>query len=124
MMKLKTRREEKEPGPPTPVSTPTTPSHTAQGQAVSGSQDVLLQMVQLFRDECEQRKWEDILRRQAEEQRFNRLTATLRTQQPHARQVGVLEDTGDPALVSSSSPPAPPPSMPVPKATVVPPPTL
>ncbi len=77
MTKPKTRRQQ-DPAPLSPASS--TPSAMGQEQATGVSQDALLQMLQLFRDECEQRRREDETRRQAEEQRFNQLVATLGTQ--------------------------------------------
>uniref|UniRef100_A0A0P4VQ24 RNA-directed DNA polymerase n=2 Tax=Scylla olivacea TaxID=85551 RepID=A0A0P4VQ24_SCYOL len=118
MTKPKTRRQQ-DPAPLSPASS--TPSAMGQEQATGVSQDALLQMLQLFRDECEQRRREDETRRQAEEQRFNQLVATLGTQPS--------QQAGTPGAVSDSlaNPPStmlPMPSTPVPKATVVPPPPL
>ncbi|KAK4327293.1 hypothetical protein Pmani_002234 [Petrolisthes manimaculis] len=66
---------EQEVVPHSPTTPPGTPR--VQAQAVGESHDVILQMLQLFKDECEQKRQEDIRRREAEEQRFNQLVATL-----------------------------------------------
>ncbi|KAK4313075.1 hypothetical protein Pmani_015544 [Petrolisthes manimaculis] len=111
----KPKKPEQEVVPHSPTTPPGTPR--VQAQAVGESHDVILQMLQLFKDECEQKRQEDIRRREAEEQRFNQLVATLGGQ---TMQQGTSSPVG-PIPVSPSTQVV---STPVPKATVVSPPAL
>ncbi|KAK4320959.1 hypothetical protein Pmani_008213 [Petrolisthes manimaculis] len=111
----KPKKPEQEVVPHSPTTPPGTPR--VQAQAVGESHDVILQMLQLFKDECEQKRQEDIRRREAEEQRFNQLVATLGGQ---TMQQGTSSSVG-PIPVSPSTQVV---STPVPKATVVSPPAL
>ncbi|KAK3892843.1 hypothetical protein Pcinc_003314 [Petrolisthes cinctipes] len=87
----KPKKPEQEVAPHSPTTPPVGESH-----------DVILQMLQLFRDECEQKRQEDIRRREAEEERFNRLVATLGGQT--MQQGDVSSPVGDPVPVSPSTP--------------------
>ncbi|KAK4289628.1 hypothetical protein Pmani_037421 [Petrolisthes manimaculis] len=111
----KPKKTEQEVVPHSPTTLPGTPR--VQAQAVGESHDVILQMLQLFKDECEQKRQEDIRRREAEEQRLNQLVATLGGQ---TMQQGTSSPVG-PIPVSPSTQVV---STPVPKATVVSPPAL
>ncbi|KAK3861369.1 hypothetical protein Pcinc_032672 [Petrolisthes cinctipes] len=86
------KKPEQEVAPHSPTTPPVMPR--VQAQAGGESQDVILQMLQLFRDECEQKQQENIRRREAEEQRFNRLVATLGGQT--MQQGDVSSPVGDP----------------------------
>ncbi|KAK3895484.1 hypothetical protein Pcinc_000826 [Petrolisthes cinctipes] len=96
----KPKKPEQEVAAHSPTTPPVTPR--VQAQAVGESHDVILQMLQLFRDECEQKRQEDIRRREAEEERFNRFVATLGGQT--MQQGDVSSPVGDPVPVSPSTP--------------------
>ena len=79
MAKPKQRKQDQEQTPSPPTTPPETPMPTAQAQTAGGSQGVL-QMFDLFREECEQKRREDKVRRHAEEQRWDSLVAAVRAQ--------------------------------------------
>ncbi|KAK3895691.1 hypothetical protein Pcinc_000614 [Petrolisthes cinctipes] len=110
----KQKKLDQEVAPHSPTTPPVTPR--VQAQAVGESHDVIIQMLQLFRDECEQKQQEDMMRREAEEQLFNQLVAALGGKP--VEQGGASSPTSNPDPVSPSTPTA---SIPLPKATVIPP---